>query len=145
MILILFLIGLGLCSVLPGTGECTVYTSLSECQNSGYCKWTGVQCTLYTSSDDCYRIDERGACTIGGKYETICQPLDTVAIEYVNVRGITTKIDYNFVRFAKVTTGNPSYSISGLKVDQLKVATPQMNFLYQVLTVNIQIASNKEL
>ncbi|CAD8119883.1 unnamed protein product [Paramecium sonneborni] len=145
MILILFLVGLASSAVAPGTGECSAYTQQIDCLNSGYCKWNGSSCVLYTSNQDCYRIDEIGACRANGKYESLCMPLDLLNIEYKNVCGITTTIDYNFVRYPIVTTGYPHFSISGLTLAQLKVAKPQINFLFQVLTVNIQIAPNKEL
>ncbi|CAD8209160.1 unnamed protein product [Paramecium octaurelia] len=145
MILILLLVGYVYSATTPGTEECNVYTSESDCLNSGYCKWNGGSCGLYTQAQDCYRVDEIGACRANGKYQNLCVPLDLVSIEYKNVCGTSNTVDFNYVRYPKMTTGYPTYSISGLTVAQLKIAKPQMNFLYQILTVNIQMAQNKEL
>ncbi|CAD8201290.1 unnamed protein product [Paramecium pentaurelia] len=145
MIFIILFVGFVQSSVPPGTGECSVYTTQNDCLNSGYCKWSGSSCGLYTSDQDCYRIDEIGACRINGKYQTLCTPLDLVSIEYKNVCGVSATVDYNYVRYPIINNGYSTYSISGLTVAQLKVAKPQMNFLYQILTVNIQVAQNSEL
>ncbi|CAD8098189.1 unnamed protein product [Paramecium primaurelia] len=149
MILLFIIIGI-IKSNAPGTLSCITYLSEQLCEEPGYCIWNGTTCQEYTQNQDCYRINEVGACRENGIYSSIggsglCEPLIKLENDYKNVCGITNIVDYNYVRYPIITTGFSTHSLAGQTVAQLKMSAPQQNFIYQVLSVNIQIAKNPDL
>ncbi|CAD8124152.1 unnamed protein product [Paramecium sonneborni] len=134
----------------PGTILCNTYFSEQLCEDPGYCQWDGSICQPYTQNTDCYRIDEAGACRENGIYSSLggsglCEPLDVLENDYKNVCGITNIVDDEFIRYPIIKTGFSTHSLSGLTVTQLKISAPQYNYIYQVLSVNLQIAKNPDL
>ncbi|CAD8191703.1 unnamed protein product [Paramecium octaurelia] len=149
MILLFIIIGITKSNA-PGTLSCPSFLSEFLCEEPGYCFWDGTKCQDYTQNQDCYRINEIGACRDNGIYSSVggsslCEPLSKLENEYKNVCGITNIVDYNYIRYPIITTGFSTHSLAGLTVAQLKISAPQQNYIYQVLSVNIQIAKNPDL
>ncbi|CAD8175172.1 unnamed protein product [Paramecium octaurelia] len=132
----------------PGQTACSPANFPTEalCKAAGYCKWT-TQCDPYTMPADCYRINEIGACRPSGVYTANCYPITSLNVQYENVctPNSNNKIDYNYVRFPITTTGLATHSLTGITVADLQTKTPKADFLYQVFTVNLQLATNSQL
>ncbi|CAD8163514.1 unnamed protein product [Paramecium pentaurelia] len=136
----------------PGQLTCdsTNFPTEISCKTSGYCKWT-TTCVPYTMPTECYKINEIGACRSGGVYATPtptnCYQINSLNVQYENVctPNSDNKIDYNYVRFPISNTGLATHSLTGITVADLQTKTLQADYLYQVFTVNIQLATNAQL
>lgn len=88
--------------------------------------------------DDCYRINEIGACRSGttGVYvaSSNCYEITSLNVQYENVctPNSNKKIDYNYVRFPISNTGLATHSLTGITVADLgaKTGTALADFLY---------------